>query len=481
MQSQLSQDKIPQPLPAALLVDECVLHFPVLRSAVASLVGTFLYFGLCLLVITFIFHFSWTFEQAVFGAVMMVGFTSLQSFNLHWLRLSQSGINLKKHLPFFIPKKKSYSWSDLHSVALWRSQEAGGTGAVSAPVLSLDFRSGGFVRIPLAFLTAGELEQVFAILARNADPLSLNPDVLSLQRAVLSGLPELPLTSTFTDLWQESLKTQFKISPAAGLQGGDELQAGKYTILLMLAGGGFASAYLARRQDGVRVVLKETSLEQFADSKTAQKVLELSAREASILSRLQHPRIVSVLDYFVEKERSYLVLEHIAGQTLRQIVLREGAQKEARVLKWANQIIDVLSYLHGLQPPVVHRDISPDNFVVSPTNEIKLIDFGAANYFLQTHTGTVVGNQRYMAAEQIQGKAQPRSDLYSFGATLFYLLCAVEPRPLTQLSVKAMRPDVSDRLAHLVAWCTASEADERPTSAEALNAYLKTVPSCSDG
>jgi serine/threonine-protein kinase len=133
------------------------------------------------------------------------------------------------------------------------------------------------------------------------------------------------------------------------------------------------------------------------------KIHEMFAREAKILSRLDHPNVVSVLDHFVENCRDYLLLEYVPGLTLRQHVQMHGPFSESEVAEIARQLSDILSYLHQFDPPIIHRDVTPDNLIISePDRRITLVDFGAANEFVNRMTGTLIGKQCYIAPEQLR-------------------------------------------------------------------------------
>ncbi len=143
-------------------------------------------------------------------------------------------------------------------------------------------------------------------------------------------------------------------------------------------------------------------------------------REAKILQGLNHPYIARVLDHFVENDRHYLMLEHVNGVDLRA-VKEHGQQGERLIMRWALDMALITSYLHSKDPPIIHRDITPDNIVLDRLGSIKLIDFGAANELLGTATGTLVGKQCYIPPEQFRGKATTQSDIYALGCTLYYL------------------------------------------------------------
>jgi serine/threonine-protein kinase len=169
---------------------------------------------------------------------------------------------------------------------------------------------------------------------------------------------------------------------------------------------------------------------------------------------LQHPQVVKLFDFFVEDHRGYLVLERITGRSLSQLVAREGPRPEVDVVELARQMCNILEYLHGLTPPLVHRDFTPDNLIFDDDEILKLIDFNVACAQNYTTTATVVGKRAYLPPEQFRGKPCTQSDIYAFGGTLYYLLTGEEPEPITTSHPILSRRDVSEELDHLVARAT---------------------------
>lgn len=150
---------------------------------------------------------------------------------------------------------------------------------------------------------------------------------------------------------------------------------------------------------------------------------------------------------------------------MRQLVRTNGPLHRLDILDYAIRICDVLDYMHGLRPPMVHRDITPENLVVSTDGELKLIDFGAANELLGTATGTMVGKQSYMPIEQFRGKAVTQSDLYALGATLFYLSTGKDPEALQSCNPKDSGAQIDEGLNQLIISLTAQNQGDRPQSA----------------
>ncbi len=185
--------------------------------------------------------------------------------------------------------------------------------------------------------------------------------------------------------------------------------------------------YLAVDQRlGSAVALKRT---YFAGDAMLGNAFE---REARTLARMRHPVLPKVSDHFGENDEQYLVMEHISGDDLAKRL--EVAQKPfpvSWVLFWADQLLDALSYLHTHEPPIIHRDIKPQNLKLTDENHIILLDFGLSktstgqtNISQSGSTGSVVGyTPHYAPMEQIRGiGTSPRSDLYSLSATLYQMM-----------------------------------------------------------
>jgi len=363
--------------------------------------------------------------------------------------------------------------SQLDSPPVWeRLLSSLGKGWTQQGFLILDFKSGGNMAFPLAGFSGKSLEDLFLTLSRFADPLNLNPDVIALQRDILTG-QEMHLDASFTKMWEESLRQRFEVTNFVPLLGGQTLRNGELKILMLLACGGMSSVYLARNDRGDRLTVKEIAVPENADADGLRKVHEMFAREASILSKLEHPQIVRVLDHFLENERDYLVLEYVPGLTLRQQIQMHGPFGERDVVEMTVQLADILSYLHGLTPPVIHRDLTPDNLVIrNEDRKITLIDFGAANEFIGSVTGTLIGKQCYIPPEQFRGQAVPESDIYALGATLFYLLTGQDPEPITPSHPREICSEISEEIDALVAKLTSAEPADRLRSGDEIRAAL---------
>lgn len=229
-------------------------------------------------------------------------------------------------------------------------------------------------------------------------------------------------------------------------QSGDRVRD-RYEILERLGQGGMGITYKAKDWATDRIVaIKALSLHQLTD----WKALELFEREARVLENLSHPQIPAYLDHFqVDTPRDrlfYLVQELAAGKSLAEWVAAGWRCDEAAVKAIAVQLLEILDYLHSRTPPVIHRDIKPQNIIRQSNGRLYLVDFGAVQAaYRHTLSGgsTVVGTFGYMPPEQFRGQAEFATDLYSLGATLLFVLTHQNPADLPQ---KRMRLQFRDRL-----------------------------------
>lgn len=223
-----------------------------------------------------------------------------------------------------------------------------------------------------------------------------------------------------------------RLDGATGLIEKDTILEGRYLIIKLVGRGGMGAVYKAldqRLQNRV-VAIKEMSTSAVGQDNIALAV-EAFEREAGMLINLDNPALPRVWDFFAgEQHRLYLVMDFIEGESLEAVLQRRGPIPEAELLDWARQICAVLHYLHNHQPPVIFRDLKPANIMLTPQGRIKLIDFGIARHFKPgQNTDTVTyGSVGFSAPEQYgQGQTDARSDIYSLGATLYYLITGINP------------------------------------------------------
>jgi eukaryotic-like serine/threonine-protein kinase len=220
----------------------------------------------------------------------------------------------------------------------------------------------------------------------------------------------------------------------------DKILNDRYQIIEILGQGGIATTYAAKDlETDETVAIKVMSLRRAQD----WKAIELFEREAKILAQLNHPCIPKYLDYFQidsDRDREFYIVQSLAPGMPLSVLIDRGWQPEiAEVEQIAAQILAILAYLHHLTPPVIHRDLKPQNLIKSLDGKISLVDFGAVqDTYHQTVTGgsTVVGTYGYMAPEQFRGQAFLSTDLYGLGTTLLFLLTRADPSNLPQKQLK---------------------------------------------
>ncbi len=218
-----------------------------------------------------------------------------------------------------------------------------------------------------------------------------------------------------------------------------EILVNKYQIIDILGQGGVGITYRSRDIETDRIVaIKALSLKRAKD----WKAIELFDREAKILSQLNHPAIPRYIDSFqvdTEIDRQYYIVQTLAeGQSLFDAIESGWKPTIAEAKDIAIQVLEILIYLHSLNPPVIHRDLKPQNLIINDDGKIYLVDFGSVQdtYYTVTGGSTVVGTYGYMAPEQFRGQAYLSTDLYGLGTTLLYLLTGTDPAVLPQQKLK---------------------------------------------
>ncbi len=271
----------------------------------------------------------------------------------------------------------------------------------------------------------------------------------------------------------DELDSRFTAAAFIPLEPGEVLDTGRLVVIRQIAFGGLSAVYLVQEDKHTLYVLKESVIPSQSKDELKQKAYELFRREVELLKRLEHPNIVKVIRAFRENEREYLLLQYIAGETFRQMVRENGPRPQSEVLAWAHSLTDTLSYLHGMNPPILHRDLTPENIILASTNVPIIIDFGVANELIANATATLVGKHCYISPEQFRGQALAQSDIYSLGGTLHYLLTGKEPVPLSQSIPRTIDSNISESLSQVVADMTAPDLSTRIASAADLKERLK--------
>lgn len=399
-----------------------------------------------------------------FALIFLFGLTGTALMKDNRIVISEDGLSLPLVLAAGNGFRNSIVWEDIKRVEF-----LGSVGDVTTCLIKLT-DSSGTINLRLGGMSSEDVEYCLVSLSNWLPAEMLPPELDQLRHNLFSG------AASYTQIWEDELAAHFSSTAYLPLACGRLIRGESIKVLKQLSIGGWSAVYLVQEANTRLRVLKEAALPAGRPELRA-KAVEMFQREAELLKKLDHPFIVKVYDYFEDEGRQYLLLDYVSGNNLRQLVRAGGAMHWLDIVDYAIRITDVLDYLHSLKPPLVHRDITPENLVVAADGELKLIDFGAANELLGTATGTMVGKQNYMPIEQFRGKATTQSDLYALGATLYFLCTGEDPEPLTAVNPRNSQAgaDTEINLANLIQSLTAQNPADRPTSALDVKAKLLAI------
>jgi beta-lactam-binding protein with PASTA domain/serine/threonine protein kinase len=273
---------------------------------------------------------------------------------------------------------------------------------------------------------------------------------------------------------------------------GDEALVGRvlndrYLIGERIARGGMASVFQATDQRLDRPVAIKVMHHGLGDDK---QFTERFVREAKSAAKLNHPNVVSVFDQGMDGEVTYLVMEYVPGRTLRDLMREESPMPPHRALELLEQILIALSAAHAAH--IIHRDVKPENVLITPDGKVKVADFGLARAVSAATTatgGTLIGTVSYLAPEIVVNEgADARSDVYACGAVLYEMLTGVKPHtgesPI-QVAYKHVHEDIGKPSAlqdgippyvdALVARATVRDRDQRSTDARVMLQQVRSV------
>ena len=238
---------------------------------------------------------------------------------------------------------------------------------------------------------------------------------------------------------------------------------GKYEVLREIGRGGMSVVYLAmdthlNKQWAVKEIRKKGS------GKNDEIVVNSLLAEANLMKRLDHPALPRIVDIIDNGITIYVVMDYIEGESLDKILNEYGSQPEDKVIEWAMQISDALSYLHSQKPPIIYRDMKPANVMLKPEGNIKIIDFGIAREYKEQNLAdtTVLGTKGYAPPEQYSGQTDPRSDIFALGMTMHHLLTGVDPRNGEAYApVRQWNPELSEGIEIIIDKCVQPAAENR--------------------
>lgn len=260
----------------------------------------------------------------------------------------------------------------------------------------------------------------------------------------------------------------------------------RYRIDEPIGHGGMGSVYLAEdlRLEGRKCAVKAIRIDPSLEPEVINELQRQFGQEASVLARLDHPNLPKVSDYFTEDGCDYLVMDYVLGKNLKELMdeARRGDRflTEVEVLGWARQLCDALEYMHAQETPVLHRDIKPSNIKLAPSGLIKLVDFGLVKLLTKDSTQTITvlqgrGTAAYTPLEQYgedDSHTDTRSDIYSFGATLYHLLTNSQPaeakyrflKPDAMQRPTAINPGISPAVEQAILAAISMHPDDRPVT-----------------
>jgi serine/threonine-protein kinase len=262
---------------------------------------------------------------------------------------------------------------------------------------------------------------------------------------------------------------------------------GDYEILSILGAGGMGKVYKVRNVISDRIEAMKILL---PDLHSNQSLADRFLREIRLLATLNHPNIAALRTALTHENQMVMIMEFVEGETLSNRIARAPISTSEAV-NYADQVLSALSYAH--KQNIIHRDIKPANMMLTPQGVVKLMDFGIARSSTDgtlTSTGTTLGSLNYMPPEQVRGEsADARSDIYSFGISLYELLTGKLPfHSDSQYSLMTahlnevpappitLRDDLPASLNEIIMMAMAKDPAERFQSADAFRAALKSVP-----
>lgn len=257
---------------------------------------------------------------------------------------------------------------------------------------------------------------------------------------------------------------------------------GRYKILSNLGHGSFATVYLARDAEwrGNLVAIKAISTEGFTEEEYSDLNTQF-LQEAAFLMQLSHPGLPRMVEFFAEGSYYYLVMEWIAGKTMRQQVETVGIPTQDQALEWGIQLSDILSYLHNRDPyPIILGDLKPSNVMITYDGKVKVIDFGVARYLAPSQnprTFALVSPGFSPPEKYTRYDCDLRGDIYSFGATIYWALTRARLEKL-KFEVPPLRhyaPEANHWLEEVLAKCMACDPGDRFQSVDEVRDELLLV------
>lgn len=259
---------------------------------------------------------------------------------------------------------------------------------------------------------------------------------------------------------------------------------GKYTVVSKVGEGGMSNIYLARNEIANKNWALKESKNFPNDPKKQTAARQSLIAEANTLKKLKHRFLPSVVDIYESDEGIKIVMDYIEGRTLAKYLAENKTIPESVIIQWGLELCEVLGYLHSQNPPIIYRDMKPDNVMIRTDSDdigdghICLIDFGISRKYVEGKRSDTIllGTRGYASPEQTSKNAQTdaRSDIYSLGATLYHLVTKHDPcePPFMEKSILEYDSSLSVGLDNIIRKCIALNPDDRYQSCAELHYAL---------
>lgn len=406
--------------------------------------------------------------SCIVGGVGLIGLTILLKKSTAYIRKKNNAID-QVYIDYLgitsrTKTKSGYlplsyiQWKHLQKVTL-----AGKGRAERSLVFIPDTAGKAKISVPLYSLTDSKaIEKLFEALKVWAPESSIEPEIYKELGQNAGG--------SFTELWLNSLSSAPALESLTPLAPGARLEGRPYQVESLLGSGGQGVTYLLKNTESDKTyVLKEIILPSRTGYLMKEKLLQDFELHCRLLARVKHERIAGLQDSFVHDGRAYLLMDFIEGESLFEHILDKGAFEPVKAVQAAISLCEILEYLHGLEPPVIHRDFTPHNLILDKVGKLNLIDFGVALESSDTsglQKASIVGKQSYMPIEQLRGNVSRSCDIYALGGCLYFMLTGSEPEPLTDLSkTTELAAAQYQGLLPILSNCTAQDAEHRFKSA----------------
>lgn len=242
----------------------------------------------------------------------------------------------------------------------------------------------------------------------------------------------------------------------------------RYEIIGNYKSGGMSVIYLVRDLNTSKeCVLKQMNMNGNSLDVELEKMFK---REVQLLAQLNYPAIPGIIDYFEYNDQHCLVMDRVQGKDLKELRF-EREFGSAEIFSIAIELLEILKYLHNQNPQIIFRDLKPSNVMLDQNNHVRLIDFGIARRVFDFQSGdtkTRIGTDGYAPVEQYMGKPDTRSDLFSLGALMYFLVTGKDPEPMNPVPVEKIVENIDEKLKMIINRAMETNTSKRYQTAEEM-------------